>query len=266
MGELRLGVIGGGNMATAILGGVIQKNVFPKERITASDRDGAKLDAIRAMGCRATENNLEVLKHSDIIVLAVKPQAMDAVLDELSGNTGEKCIVSIAAGVSKKYIISKLGSNRVIRVMPNTPLLIGMGASALTGRGEIPEYIYDKAVSIFSAAGFVTQIEDEQMNEIIFLNGSSPAFFFRMAEAMAEAAKEQGIDREKALQLIAKTMEGSANMLLRSGKTPAELTTQVSSPGGTTLAALTAFDEYRFDELIREAARRCTGRAYEIGR
>ena len=256
MEELRLGVIGGGNMATAILSGVIKKNVFPKDKITVSDKDTTKLEKIREMGCRTTENNQEVLKQSDIIVIAVKPQVIDAVLDELAGKTKDKCIVSIAAGISKKYIISKLSTDKVIRVMPNTPLLIGMGASALTGRGTIPEYIYEKAVSIFSAAGFVTQIEDEQMNEIIFLNGTSPAFFFRMAGAMVEAAKEQGIDEEKALQLAAKTMEGAANMLLSSGKTPAELTAQVTSPGGTTLAALTAFDEFRFEEMIREAAKR----------
>lgn len=266
MDELRLGVIGAGNMAAAILNGAIKNSVFPAARIMVSDRDEGKLDACRSLGCGVTTDNLTVLKYSDIMILAVKPQAMDGVLQELSGKTGEICVVSIAAGISKAYLENKLGTKRVIRVMPNTPLLIGMGASALTDGGDIPAPLYEKAASIFSAAGAVVQIEDEKMNEVIFLNGSSPAFFFRMAEAMSAAAVEMGIDREKAVFLAAKTMEGAANMLLRTGRTPAELTAQVTSPGGSTLAALTAFDEYRFEDMIRAAAERCSRRAYEIGR
>lgn len=266
MSELRLGVIGAGNMATAILHGVRGRNVFPAERIIVSDRSSEKLEVCRELGCSVTTDNRRAAERADVLLLAVKPQSLDEVLDELSGHVAGKCVVSIVAGVSRNYLHSRLGADYVVRVMPNTPLLVGMGASAVTGRGEIPEPLYEKAVSLFSAAGEVAAVGDDRMNEIIFVNGSSPAFFFRMADAMVQAAKEQGIDPDTALRLAARTMEGSANMLLRSGKTAHELTVQVSSPGGTTLAALTAFDEFRFEEMISEAARRCTRRAYEIGK
>ena len=150
--------------------------------------------------------------------------------------------------------------------MPNTPLMLGCGASAVTERGNVPEDYYDFALRLFSAAGLVTQLPADRMNEIIPVSGSSPAFFFRMVSLMVQAAEKRGIDPETALQMAAKAMEGSARMLLESGRTAAELERQVCSPGGTTLAGLTAFDELGFDRMIDLAFDRCVRRAYELGK
>jgi pyrroline-5-carboxylate reductase len=253
-------------MSYAILGGALKKGLFPAEQIRVFGIDPAMLAEHKSLGVQIAESNEEVVRASDLILLAVKPQTVESVMGEIGPLLAGKCLVSIAAGVSRAFLKSFAPDAHIVRVMPNTPLLVGFGASALTPREEIPESLYNAAWSIFSAAGEAACVDDERMNAIIGVNGSSPAYFFRMANAMVESAARQGIDPDVALRLAARTMEGSAQMLLQSGKTAKELTDMVCSPGGTTLAALTAFDEGGFDDMIGEAMLRCTKRAGEIGR
>ncbi len=266
MKEYRLGIVGAGNMATAILAGILAKQLLPPTSITMSNRHMEKLEEPRRKGVCVTKDNAEVVRSSDVIVLAVKPQMMDEVVEDIAAYTAGKCIVSIAAGVSTDYFKKRLAPCDVIRVMPNTPLLLGMGATAIAEAVAVPKDRFNTVCAIFAAAGEVAVIREDQMNAIVPVNGSSPAFFFRMADAMVKAAVARGIDGETALCLTARTMEGAANMLLSSGKTAEELTKQVCSPGGTTLAALTAFEEYKFDEMIEAATERCARRAEELGR
>ncbi len=245
----------------------LKKAFFYRRKFTPSTPDETKLGRFTDLGVCACVSNAQVVSKADIIILAVKPQMISKVLEEIRGEVKGKCLVSIAAGISSGYIKTIVGKDAfVLRTMPNTPMMIGRGAIAIAQDSTIPQKLFDAAVSIFSSAGEVEFLPEEKLNEIIGVNGSSPAFFFRLAQAMMLSAEKQGIDPEVALKLAAKTMEGASAMLLGSGYTPCELIRQVSSPGGTTIAALTAFDEFNFDELIEEAMLRCTKRAYELGK
>lgn len=266
MQMLRLGFIGAGNMATAILDGVVSNKVFEPDRIIISNPHSDKLQHPKSLGVQVSCSNEDVVKSSDIIVLAVKPQMYESVLDGISQFCEGKCFVSIAAGISVAWIQKRLSGASVVRVMPNTPLQLGLGATAIAEAPVVPKEIFQCVCDIFSSAGSVAIIPESQMDDVIPVSGSSPAFFFRMADTMVRWAQEQGMDAQVALELAAASMKGSAEMLLHSGKTASELTRQVCSPGGTTLAALTAFDDRDFDGLIFDAMTRCTLRSKELGR
>ena len=264
--DFMLGVIGAGSMGSAILQGALDAGVMSPEQVWLANPHSEKMTPFGEKGVHTTTSNLKAVRNVDILLLAVKPQILPGVLEEIRPETAGKCVISIAAGVSRRWLEEQLPGAWVICVMPNTPLMLGCGASAVTERGNVPEDYYDFALRLFSAAGLVTQLPADRMNEIIPVSGSSPAFFFRMVSLMVQAAEKRGIDPETAIQMAAKTMEGSARMLLESGRTAAELERQVCSPGGTTLAGLTAFDELGFDRMIDLAFDRCVRRAYELGK
>ncbi len=264
--ELRLGFIGAGNMATAILDGVIKKELFSSADIIISNPHSDKLEYPKKLGVSVTCDNVDVVLSSDIIILAVKPQKFEAVLQEIAEFCYGKCVISIAAGISVDWITARLPGAIVVRVMPNTPLQLGLGATAIAQGENVPEEYFEAACEIFSAAGSVAIIPESQMDDIIPISGSSPAFFFRMIDVMVRWAESQGIDSEIALSMAASAMKGSAEMLLCAGKNADELTRQVCSPGGTTLAALSAFDDRDFEGLICDAMTRCTLRSKELGK
>lgn len=264
--EQTLGLIGAGNMASAILDGVLAKGLVSPDRVLLSNRHPEKLERFRALGVHTTTDNRQVVRESQLVVLAVKPQMFDQVLPEIADLAAGKCFVSIAAGISTAVLRHALPGGDVIRAMPNTPLMVGVGATAVARAPQVPAELFQTVLDLFAAAGEVAVIEEAQMDDIINVNGSSPAWFFRMAEVMVRRAEEAGIDGDTALRLTAKTMEGAARMLLESGKSPEELCRQVCSPGGTTLASLSAFEERDFDGLMMDAMARCTARSKELGR
>lgn len=266
MDTMVLGFIGSGNMNGAILRGVLRQKRTEPERVWLSNRHPEKLEPFAAEGVHTTTDNAQVAAHSDLIILGVKPQMFPDVLPELAGITAGKCVVSIAAGISSESLRSALPGALVVRAMPNTPLMVGVGATAVARAEGVPEDLFQTVVALFSAAGEVAVIEERQMDDIINVNGSSPAWFFRMADVMVRRAVSVGIDAQTALTLTAKTMEGAARLLLESGKSPEELCRQVCSPGGTTLASLSAFDDRDFDSLMLDAMERCTKRSKELGR
>lgn len=266
MGGFMLGVIGVGNMGSAILQGALRADVMSPDQVWISNPHPEKMTPFGDAGVHTTVSNLEVVNNVDILLLAVKPQRISDVLEEIRPCVTGKCVVSIAAGISRDWLRQQLPGAHIICIMPNTPLMLGCGASAMTERGDVPEEQYAFVRRIFSAAGLVAVLPAEQINEIIPVSGSSPAFFFRMASLMVQAAERRGVDPDTALMLAAKTMEGAAVMLQKSGKTAQELERQVCSPGGTTLAGLTAFDDLGFDEMIEQAFDRCIRRAYELGK
>lgn len=266
MDHFMLGVIGAGNMGSAILQGALRTGVVSPGRVWMSNPHSEKLAPFGDTGVHTTNSNLEVVRSVDILLLAVKPQVIPAVLDEIRPEIGGKCVISIAAGISRAWLEEQLPGAWVICVMPNTPLMLGCGTSAVTEQGNVPEAQYQFALRLFSAAGLAVQLPADRMNEIIPVSGSSPAFFFRMVRLMVQAAQRRGIDPDVAFQMAAKTMEGSARMMLESGKTASELERQVCSPGGTTLAGLTAFDELGLEKMIDLAFERCIRRAYELGK
>ena len=258
--------IGGGNMAGAIIDSLISSKLLLAEFISVSDPSEARRTELRDKGISVTASNIELAAKEDILFLAVKPQVIDSVLHDLKGKIKSKCIVSIAAGVSVKHIKDIIGENvPVIRALPNTPMLILEGMTVVAEAPDVERSIFDFIVSVFEAAGKVTILPEAKINEAIPLSSSSPAFFFRMLKAMADIGAQFGIPYDEAFRLSAVAMSGSAKYALESFKSADELIRQVSSPGGTTVAALTAFDDFEFEKLITSAFERCVSRAYELG-
>ncbi|MEG0764883.1 MAG: pyrroline-5-carboxylate reductase [Pseudoflavonifractor sp.] len=264
--ELKLGLIGAGNMASAIMSGILQAQVLPPDAIYISNRHADKLEIPKRRGVHTTTDNKEVARAADLIILGIKPQMFSEVLPELAPLLWDKCVVSISPGYSINYLNLQLPGCHIVRAMPNTPLLVGKGVTAIAEAPLVPAPLFDAVVKIFSAAGEVSICPEAMLDAAIAVSGSSPAYFFRMADAMVKGAQALGMDPEEALRLTALTMEGAAKMLLESGGAAGELTKQVCSPGGTTLAALTAFDEFHFEDMISQAMARCVKRSQELGK
>lgn len=264
----RIGFIGTGNMAGAIIGGILKKEIARPAGITVYDIRAEKTAPYAQRGLKAASSIGALSDASDVVFLSVKPQNYEEVLAELAKSVRpSQIIVSIAAGISTSYIRSRLGSGaKVVRVMPNTPLLLGEGASALCRGEHVTEDEFDFVKDIFASGGVVEELPEDKMNAVIAVNGSSPAYVYLFAKAVIDEAAAEGIDAETAKRLISKTLVGSAKMLTSSGKTPDELITMVSSPGGTTLKALEALYEHGFEGAVADAMRRCTKRAEELGR
>lgn len=264
--EGTLGFIGAGNMASAILNGILRTGRLAPEQIRISNRHADKLEVPARRGVVTTTDNKLVAREADLIILGIKPQMFEVVLPEVAPFLQNKCVVSIAPGYSVAWLEKQLPGAHVIRAMPNTPLLVGKGVTAVAQTTRVPKMLFDAVIEVFSAAGEVTVVPEELLDAVIAVSGSSPAYFFAMADAMVKGAGMLGMDSEEALRLTALAMEGAAKMLLESGGEAGELKRQVCSPGGTTLAALTAFEDYRFEEMVAEAMTRCAKRSAELGK
>ena len=267
MNSKKIGFIGAGNMATAIINGILRQKAEQPENIFVFDLDESKLDLMREKGVGTVSSCKELTEKSDIIVLAVKPQNYGEVLADIRDSVDEKkVIVTIAAGISIEYIRKGLGKNcPAVRVMPNTPLLLGKGASAVCRSENISDEDFEEAKKMFALSGDVAILPESQMNAVIAVNGSSPAYVYLFAKAMLDYAVSVGIERDAAFSLICKTFEGSAEMLRSSGDSPEVLIEKVSSKGGTTIEALKVLNDRNVPEAIFDAMAACTKRAEELG-
>lgn len=268
MKTLKIGFIGAGNMATAIIRGMIGKGGYQPESIFAYDLNPLQLEKIGELGVQAMASAVEIVKQCDVVFLAVKPQNYEEVLTGIRQAVApEKIFVTIAAGISTEYIMNTLGIPcPVVRAMPNTPLLLGKGATALCKASNVTDQVFHMVLDIFAASGDVAVLTEDKMNTVIAVNGSSPAYIYLFAKAIVDWAAAQNIENKTALELICKTLEGSAEMLRSSGNTPDELIKMVSSPGGTTLKAMEALKKHGFYEGLWDAMDQCTKRAEELGR
>ena len=260
------GFIGAGNMAGAIIGGILAKTLAPASQIGVYDIDTQKVDVLAGRGCRAFESIPALCAQSQFVFLAVKPQQFGAVLP-LVGNAlrPDTVLVSIAAGITVQTIQAGVGADcKVILAMPNTPLLLGQGACALCRVDPATQQELEQVKALFAAAGIAEEIPADKMNEIIPVNGSSPAFVYLFAKTLADCAEEAGLPREQAHRLICQALIGSAYMLRDTGKTPDELIAMVCSPGGTTLAALEAMESSGFAQAIQSGFSACVKRAAEL--
>nr|WP_317412938.1 pyrroline-5-carboxylate reductase [uncultured Solibaculum sp.] len=268
MEQHTIGFIGAGNMAGAILNGALQSGIFKGEQICIFDVLEEKCRPFAKKGVVVCSDSKKLVKQCDMVVLAVKPQVYPAVLEEIKECvTGQHVLISIAAGISTSYIQSAVGFEcKVVRVMPNTPLLLGCGATALSKCACVTDSEFQIVSQLFSACGIVEILPESQMNSIIAVHGSSPAYVYRLAKAVIDGAVQQGIDANIAAKLFIQTIKGSALMLEQSGQTPDQLIQMVASPGGTTLAALREMDDTGFDQSIQKAMEACTKRAEELGK
>jgi len=262
---MKIGFIGAGNMATAIIGGLVRAD-FNKKDIYVYDLFEEKLNAFSQMGISISPSSKELTKEADIIVVAVKPQQYSQVLEEISEAADfNKTFVSIAAGITVEFVRRKLQKDvPVVRVMPNTPLLLGKGATAISPSENVADEVFEVVKGMFESSGVVEILPESLMNAVISVNGSSPAYIYLFAKAVCDSAEAQGIDRDVAMKLFTSVLEGSAEMLRSSGDDPDTLIQKVSSKGGTTIAALERFYENGFCRTVDEAMKACTKRAEEL--
>ena len=263
----KLTFIGAGNMATAIIGGICGAKVDIS--LTAYDLDREKLDELnKKYGVVPADSIKNAVHEADCVLLAVKPQSFPEVLSEMKdGFSADIVVISIAAGITPAYISKALGMQaKVVQVMPNTPLLLGYGATALSKSENVSEEEFAFVRTIFDCSGITAVLPNNKMNEVIAVNGSAPAFIYRYAQCFIDYGKSEGIPEDTCLQLFAQTLIGSAKMMMDSGRTLDELITMVSSKGGTTIAGLNALNEKGLPEAVRAACEASVKRAYELAK
>lgn len=260
----KLGFLGAGNMGGAIMRGLSAGN--KDISVYAFDKDTEKLKALGQYGVKPCENENDLVKECDYILLAVKPQVLPQVLDTVAKDiTSEKVIISICAGISENFIRSRtIPDAKVVLVMPNTPMMLGLGASAVSRADGVSDEEFAFAKSVIESCGIAMEVPISKMKEIIAVNGSSPAFIYLYAKGFIDYAESAGINPDAALKLFAQSLVGSAKMLTDSGMTVDELIKQVSSPGGTTIAGLDKLYEGKLTETVNECCKACTNRAYEL--
>lgn len=260
--------IGCGNMAKAIFGGITNINStfhVKEENIVVFDTDPTKYSAFSKS--RIASNEAEAVAAADRIILAVKPQNYKDVLSSLGSveNLEQKVFISIAAGITTDKVCQWLGKNvPVIRTMPNTPLFIGMGVTALCHNTLVSNEAFQETIRLFGAVGHTLILPESQMNAIISVTSSSPAYVYLFIKAITDAAIEMGFDQNDALKAVCEMVKGSAQMVLESGKTPSELIKMVTSPQGTTERAMNVFYENHFEDIVSQAMDECTKRAEEL--
>ncbi len=267
--EARVAFIGTGQMGSALLRGMVNAQVLKAANIWINDKDQTKsLQLKQELGVNVAPSSSEAVNKTDIVLLAVKPQQLDELVSEITGSLEkEKLIISIIAGVSTELIGNRLGNGyRIIRVMPNSPALVGESISVISrSKAALPED-EQLAGELFSAVGKVVFLDEEFQNKVTALSGSGPAYFYLLVEKLVEAGKRLGLDSEVASKLIIQTIAGSARMLQATKKSPEELRRMVTSPGGTTEAALEVFRKENFDRIVSSAIDAAVLRAQELGR
>ena len=264
---IKLGAIGCGNMANAIIRGA-KKGMGDKISFYGFDIDKAKTEALSDVGLSPVNSAKELVESSDYILFSVKPQNFADMFNEIKGaDVKGKVFISIAAGITAKAIKDALCDDvKVVLVMPNTPLLLGKGATAMARVSPTTEEEFSVVKEIFSCAGVVCEIPDDKLCEVIPVNGSSPAFLYEFAKGFIKYGEENGIGKENSLKLFCQAMRGAADMMEHSGKSIDELITMVSSKGGTTIEGLKGLAENNLQKAIADCCEKCVNRAYELSK
>ena len=256
--------IGGGNMAQALIGGLLSRGL-PATRVTVSDPVEHVRELLQAKDIHVTDNNIDAIRDADIVVLAVKPQVLADVLKPLNGLFTDKLIVSIVAGAEIETISAFTGTEMVVRVMPNTPALVQTGAHGLFAYPVVDDAKRELASQVLAATGLTLWVKSEdQIDAVTAVSGSGPAYFFYIMESMIRAGKNMGLDEKTATALTLQTALGAAQMAITSSNTPAELRKNVTSPNGTTQAALEVFDRAQISQNIQTALAAAQKRSQEL--
>lgn len=263
-----VGFIGGGNMAAALVKGLLHSEVLPPTNVTVSDVKTERLAQLKEEhGIRTTSDNLELVRTCDVIVLSVKPQVIDKVLSAIGDAVRpEQLVVSVAAGVPVSAIESRLpAGTRVVRTMPNTPATVDAGATAIAAGTHATEADLAIARALFTAVGRVVTLEESLLDAVTGLSGSGPAYVMLMIEALADGGVKVGLHRDTALLLAAQTVYGSAKLLLETGEHPGRLKDMVTSPGGTAIAGLHTLESGGLRRTLIDAVEVATNRSIQLG-
>ena len=264
---MKIGFIGSGNMAGAVMTGMVSGGLLPPQEIAFFDVSEERREQWEQAGYVYLPSPL-IAAECPYVFFGVKPQMIQTVVEEIRPYVRRETVfISIMAGISATYLKELLGFDaKVVTVMPNLPLQVGYGATAMTRVPPVEDQEFDFVKQVFSCAGIAEEVPGDKLNETIGIQGSTPAFLFRFAKCVVDFAQEKGIDGDVALRLFAQTMIGSANMMLHSGKSLEEMIRMVSSPGGTTLEGLAAMDEGHFDQTMEKTVEASVRRAYELGK
>ena len=257
--------IGGGNMAQALIGGLLSRGL-PTTRITVSDPVEQIRQILEEKGIQTTTDNVEAIQNADVVVLAVKPQVLATVLQPLKGLLSDKLVISIIAGAEIQTISELIGgSQRIVRVMPNTPALVQTGAHGLYAEATVSAEDRDLASQVLASTGLTIWVSTEaQIDAVTAVSGSGPAYFFYMMESMIRAGKNLGLDEKVATTLTLQTALGAAQMAITSASSPAELRKNVTSPNGTTQAAIEVFDHAHISQNIQAALAAAQKRSQQL--
>jgi pyrroline-5-carboxylate reductase len=264
----RIAFIGAGNMAGALIEGLIGARTCAPDRMIATDvREEALAELTSRYGIVTTDDNAVAARSADVIVLATKPQVFDALLPELAPHVdGSKLVLSIAAGVPIAVIEAQLAAGvRVVRAMPNTPALVQTGATAIARGTHASEQDVDVAEAVFRSVGIVERVPEELLDAVTGLSGSGPAYVFLLIEALTAAGVRVGLPERTAAALVAQTVLGAAKLLQHAGEPAETLRRKVTSPGGTTAAGIERLEQGGFRDLVAEAVSRATARGAELG-
>lgn len=264
-----IGIIGVGNMGSALLRGLIRSEKASADQITVFDTDRSKTEPLREeFGIAIAPRESETIQSdTEILVLAVKPQIMGPVLDSIRGKIHESpLVISIAAGLTTGFILSHLdGAARVVRVMPNAAAMVGESASALCKAGQADDDDMAKALDIFSAFGVAVAVEEKMMNTVTALSGSGPGYVFAILEALVDGAVCMGMDRPTARTLAIQTVLGAARMAAAEEAPFSELKDRITSPGGTTIAGLHVLERAGLRGILMDVIEEATARGEELG-
>ena len=264
---MKLGIIGVGNMGSSILKGVTASNFLENENIAIFDLNEEKIEELsKEYGVKKAESENEIVKESNILILSVKPNIIPKVLEKIKDDLTEKTIVlSIAAGISINFIENIIGTDKkVVRTMPNTPAQVMEGMTAVSFNQNIQENEKNVIFKLLDSFGKSIEIGEKLMHTYTGISGSLPAYVYVFIEALADGGVLEGMPREKAYEIIAQTVLGSAKMMLETGKHPGVLKDEVTSPGGTTIAALKVLEDGKFRGIMMEAVKACTEKSKEM--
>jgi len=264
---MKLGVIGCGKMGRALIGGIVGAGICEASDVTVYDTYPTAASSLAdELGVARAGSNAEVVAVSDVVLLCVKPQGFPEMLAEL-GESSDRLLISIAAGIRLAAIeAGSGGKHRVVRVMPNTPALIGRGASAYALGTAATESDATLTESLLGAVGYVCRVQEDDLDAVTAVSGSGPAYFFFMIEALIAAGIKEGLTPEMARDLAVHTAAGSAELVLATGESPATLRENVTSPNGTTFAALESLRSNQFENIVTLAVKAAADRSRELGK
>jgi pyrroline-5-carboxylate reductase len=265
----KIGFIGCGNMAQAIIGGIVNSNMVSRENIMASNSGERNLNITKEKyNILTTHDNKEVASFADILILAVKPHIYPLVIEEVKDCVRNNAlIVTIAAGVTIGFMEKSFGRDiKVIRTMPNTPALVAEGMTAICSNDRVTKEEQEEVISLFNSFGKTEIIEERLMDAIPAVSGSSPAYVYMFIEALADGAVRDGIPRAKAYKLAAQAVLGAAKMVLETGIHPGILKDNVCSPGGTTIEAVYTLEKNNFRGTVIDAMKACTEKTKEMSK
>lgn len=259
--------IGAGKMATAIAKGMVEKGGYKSSSLAAIDiYEQARVAFSATTGIECYAQNEDAIKDADVIILAVKPQVAQDAVANIAKFAEDKLIISIAAGITISTLGSWFNSERVIRVMPNTPLMIGLGASAFAAGQKVSDNDCKIIESIFNPIGTLIKVDESKMDAVTALSGSGPAYVFEMIQAMCDAGIDEGLDSDDALELSLQTIIGAATMVKLKMGTPDDLRDAVTSPGGTTAAGLAELKKANFRSIIANTIKAAKKRSIELSK